>query len=180
MNPVTFNCTVLRDGHQSLAATRMKTEDMLPIAPILDSMGFSALETWGGATIDAGLRFLKEWPFDRLDALKKAAPKTPHMMLLRAGHQRARQVPQKEKSPHQPGLPGGGVRLFHPQRNHRIQNGKRHRLKKKPRQQQGNRPGKCTHHDKAGTIAPKPQQSTASSSGNKNRESIPAEQYINY
>ena len=83
MNPVTFNCTVLRDGHQSLAATRMKTADMLPIAPILDSMGFSALETWGGATIDAGLRFLKEWPFDRLDALKKAAPKTPHMMLLR-------------------------------------------------------------------------------------------------
>ena len=72
MNPVTFNCTVLRDGHQSLAATRMKTADMLPIAPILDSMGFSALETWGGATIDAGLRFLKEWPFDRLDALKKA------------------------------------------------------------------------------------------------------------
>lgn len=56
---------------------------MLPIAPILDSMGFSAQETWGGATIDAGLRFLKEWPFDRLDALKKAAPKTPHMMLLR-------------------------------------------------------------------------------------------------
>lgn len=59
MNSVTFNCTVLRDGHQSLAATRMKTADMLPIAPILDSMGFSALETWGGATIDAGLRFLK-------------------------------------------------------------------------------------------------------------------------
>lgn len=83
MNPVTINCTVLRDGHQSLAATRMKTEDMLPVAPILDSMGFSALETWGGATIDAGSRFLKEWPFDRLDALKKAAPKTPHMMLLR-------------------------------------------------------------------------------------------------
>lgn len=74
MNPVTFNCTVLRDGHQSLAATRMKTEDMLPIAPILDSMGFSALETWGGATIDAGLRFLKEWPFDRLDALEEGRP----------------------------------------------------------------------------------------------------------
>lgn len=83
MKPVTFNCTVLRDGHQSLAATRMQTKDMLPIAPILDSMGFSALETWGGASIDAGLRFLKEWPFDRLDALKKAAPNTPHMMLLR-------------------------------------------------------------------------------------------------
>lgn len=81
--PVTFNNTVLRDGHQSLAATRMSTEQMLPIAPILDSMGFSALETWGGATIDSGLRFLNEFPFDRLDALKKAAPKTPHMMLLR-------------------------------------------------------------------------------------------------
>ncbi len=81
--PVTFNNTVLRDGHQSLAATRMNTEQMLPIAPILDSMGFSALETWGGATIDSGLRFLGEFPFDRLDALKKAAPKTPHMMLLR-------------------------------------------------------------------------------------------------
>lgn len=83
MKKVTFNCTVLRDGHQSLAATRMPTAPMLPIAPILDSMGFSALETWGGATIDAGLRFLKEFPFDRLDALKKAAPHTKHMMLLR-------------------------------------------------------------------------------------------------
>ncbi|MEG0024377.1 MAG: pyruvate carboxylase subunit B [Akkermansia sp.] len=83
MKPVTFNCTVLRDGHQSLAATRMPTEAMLSIAPILDSMGFSALETWGGATIDSGLRFLKEFPFDRLDTLKKLAPKTPHMMLLR-------------------------------------------------------------------------------------------------
>lgn len=80
---VTFNNTVLRDGHQSLAATRMSTEQMLPIAPLLDEMGFSALETWGGATIDSGLRFLKEFPFDRLDALKKVAPKTPHMMLLR-------------------------------------------------------------------------------------------------
>ncbi len=82
-NPVQFNNTVLRDGHQSLAATRMRTEQMLPAAPILDELGFGALETWGGATIDAGLRFLGEFPFDRLDALKKAAPKTPHMMLLR-------------------------------------------------------------------------------------------------
>lgn len=81
--PVTFNNTVLRDGHQSLAATRMPTEKMLPVASILDTMGFSALETWGGATIDSGLRFLKEFPFARLDALKKAAPRTPHMMLLR-------------------------------------------------------------------------------------------------
>jgi len=81
--PVIFNNTTLRDGHQSLAATRMKTEQMLEVAPILDSMGFGALETWGGATIDAGLRFLHEFPFDRLDALKKACPKTKHMMLLR-------------------------------------------------------------------------------------------------
>ncbi len=83
MKPATFNCTVLRDGHQSLAATRMSTEQMLAIAPILDTMGFSALETWGGASIDAGLRFLGELPFDRLDTLKKLAPNTPHMMLLR-------------------------------------------------------------------------------------------------
>lgn len=81
--PVIFNNTVLRDGHQSLAATRMKTEQMLSSCPILDSMGFGSLETWGGATIDAGLRFLHEFPFDRLDALKKACPKTKHMMLLR-------------------------------------------------------------------------------------------------
>ncbi len=83
MKPVIFNNNVLRDGHQSLAATRMPTSMMLPACPILDSMGFGALETWGGATIDAGLRFLGEFPFDRLDALKKACPKTPHMMLFR-------------------------------------------------------------------------------------------------
>ena len=82
-SPVIFNNTVLRDGHQSLAATRMRTEQMLPILPDLDGMGFGALETWGGATIDAGLRFLGEFPFDRLDALKKGSPRTPHMMLLR-------------------------------------------------------------------------------------------------
>lgn len=82
-NKVVFNNTVLRDGHQSLAATRMKTEQMLPVAAQLDGMGFGALETWGGATIDCCLRFLNENPFDRLRALKKAAPKTPHMMLLR-------------------------------------------------------------------------------------------------
>jgi len=81
--PVVFNNTVLRDGHQSLAATRMTTEMMLPACPILDSIGFGALETWGGATIDSGLRFLGEFPFDRLDALKKACPKTKHMMLFR-------------------------------------------------------------------------------------------------
>jgi pyruvate/oxaloacetate carboxyltransferase len=83
MNKVQFNNNVLRDGHQSLAATRMRTEQMLPICEQLDNWGFGALETWGGATIDSGLRFLDEFPFDRLDALKKACPKTPHMMLLR-------------------------------------------------------------------------------------------------
>jgi oxaloacetate decarboxylase alpha subunit/pyruvate carboxylase subunit B len=83
MKPVTFNNTVLRDGHQSLAATRMTTAQMLPAAPILDEIGFAGLETWGGATIDSCLRFLNENPFDRLRALKKAAPKTPQIMLLR-------------------------------------------------------------------------------------------------
>ena len=82
-NTLTLNNTVLRDGHQSLAATRMSTPQMLPVAPILDTMGFGALETWGGATIDSCLRFLSENPFERLTTLKKLAPKTPHMMLLR-------------------------------------------------------------------------------------------------
>ncbi len=80
--PVIFNNTVLRDGHQSLAATRMTTKQMLPALEVLDGMGFGCLETWGGATIDAGLRFLKEFPFDRLDAIR-AKTKSKHMMLLR-------------------------------------------------------------------------------------------------
>jgi pyruvate/oxaloacetate carboxyltransferase len=80
--PVTFNCTVLRDGHQSLAATRLSTAQILPTLEPLDRAGFGCLETWGGATIDSGLRFLKEFPFDRLDAIR-AKTKTPHMMLLR-------------------------------------------------------------------------------------------------
>ncbi len=83
MSPIIFNNTVLRDGHQSLAATRMTTAQMLPSTASLDAMGFGALETWGGATIDSCLRFLGENPFDRLDQLKAAAPNTPHMMLLR-------------------------------------------------------------------------------------------------
>ncbi len=81
--PVIFNNTVLRDGHQSLAATRMTTEQMLPALPVLDALGFGTLETWGGATIDACLRFLAENPFDRLRKLKARSPKTPHSMLLR-------------------------------------------------------------------------------------------------
>ncbi len=83
MKAVAFNNTVLRDGHQSLAATRAMTSQMLPALAQLDSLGFGALESWGGATIDSGLRFLNEFPFERLDALKAGAPKTPHMMLLR-------------------------------------------------------------------------------------------------
>jgi pyruvate carboxylase subunit B len=66
-----------------MAATRMTTPQMLPAAPILDGMGFHGLETWGGATIDSCLRFLNENPFERLRQLKKAAPRTPHLMLLR-------------------------------------------------------------------------------------------------
>ncbi|MDG1856903.1 MAG: pyruvate carboxyltransferase, partial [Verrucomicrobiota bacterium] len=81
--PVIFNNTVLRDGHQSLAATRMRTEQMIPVVEKLDNLQFGALETWGGATIDSCLRFLNENPFDRLDTLKKLSPNTPHMMLLR-------------------------------------------------------------------------------------------------
>lgn len=80
---VQFNNTVLRDGQQSLAATRMSTAQMLPAAPILDAMGFAGLETWGGATIDSCLRYLNENPFERLRTLKKVAPKTPQIMLLR-------------------------------------------------------------------------------------------------
>lgn len=83
VNKVRFNNTVLRDGHQSMAATRMTTPQMLPAAPILDEMEFAGLETWGGATIDSCLRYLNENPFERLRTLKKVAPKTPQLMLLR-------------------------------------------------------------------------------------------------
>src|SRR6266508_3302187 len=75
--------TVLRDAHQCLVATRMRTEDMLPIAAKLDDIGFWALETWGGATFDATLRFLKESPWERLRQLRAAMPKTRLQMLLR-------------------------------------------------------------------------------------------------
>ena len=80
---VAFTNTVLRDGHQSIAATRMKTEQMLPALEDLDALGFYQLETWGGATIDSCLRYLGENPFERITALKKGAPKTPQGMLLR-------------------------------------------------------------------------------------------------
>src|SRR5438067_9165208 len=75
--------TVLRDAHQCLVATRMRTEDMLPIAAQLDDIGYWALETWGGATFDAALRYLKESPWERLRKLRSAMPKTRFQMLLR-------------------------------------------------------------------------------------------------
>ena len=75
---------VLRDAHQSLLATRMRIDDMLPIAEKLDSMGFWSLETWGGATFDSCIRYLGEDPWQRLRTLKRAIPNTRHQMLFRA------------------------------------------------------------------------------------------------
>ena len=75
--------TILRDAHQSQAATRMRLEDMLPACEILDSMGFYSLECWGGATFDSCLRFLNEDPWERLRILRKALPNTKLQMLLR-------------------------------------------------------------------------------------------------
>lgn len=74
---------VLRDAHQSLFATRMRLDDMLPIAAKLDEVGFWSLETWGGATFDACIRYLGEDPWERLRALKQAMPKTRMQMLFR-------------------------------------------------------------------------------------------------
>lgn len=74
---------VLRDGHQSLIATRMRTEDMLPICAKLDAIGFWSIEAWGGATFDACVRFLKEDPWERLTKLRKALPNSQINMLLR-------------------------------------------------------------------------------------------------
>jgi len=74
---------VLRDAHQSLFATRMRIDDMLPIAEKLDQIGYWSLESWGGATFDSCIRFLGEDPWDRIREFKKAMPNTPHQMLLR-------------------------------------------------------------------------------------------------
>ena len=81
--PVLITDVALRDGHQSLLATRMRTEDMLPIAQKLDGIGYWSLEVWGGATFDTCLRFLKEDPWERLRALRAAMPNTKLQMLLR-------------------------------------------------------------------------------------------------
>ena len=74
---------VLRDAHQSLLATRMRIDDMLPIAEKLDQVGFWSLESWGGATFDACIRYLGEDPWERIRLLKQAMPNTPQQMLLR-------------------------------------------------------------------------------------------------
>ncbi|HET6498414.1 MAG TPA: acetyl-CoA carboxylase biotin carboxyl carrier protein [Coriobacteriia bacterium] len=83
MQPVSVVDTTLRDAHQSLWATRMEVRDMLPILSKMDSVGYWALEAWGGATFDAALRFLDENPWERLRTIKKHCPRTPLQMLLR-------------------------------------------------------------------------------------------------
>ncbi len=82
-NPLKICDLMLRDGHQSLLATRMRTDDMLPIAPKIDQVGFWAVEMWGGATFDSAMRFLDENPWDRIRRLKAVMPNTPFLMLLR-------------------------------------------------------------------------------------------------
>jgi len=74
---------VLRDAHQSILATRMRIDDMLPIAAKLDQVGYWSLESWGGATFDSCIRYLGEDPWDRIREFKKAMPNTKHQMLLR-------------------------------------------------------------------------------------------------
>lgn len=81
--PLGITDVVLRDAHQSLFATRLRLDDMLPIAEKLDQINFWSLESWGGATFDSCIRFLGEDPWERLRELKKAMPNTPQQMLLR-------------------------------------------------------------------------------------------------
>ncbi|WP_419603734.1 sodium-extruding oxaloacetate decarboxylase subunit alpha [Thiolapillus sp.] len=83
MSKIQITDVILRDAHQSLIATRMRTEDMLPICDKLDKVGYWSLECWGGATYDACLRFLKEDPWERLRKLREALPNTRLQMLLR-------------------------------------------------------------------------------------------------
>jgi pyruvate carboxylase subunit B len=83
-NPVKIEDLTLRDGHQSLFATRGRTEDMIPVAEMMDDVGFWAVETWGGATFDTMHRFLNEDPWERIRTLKRYMKKTPFSMLLRA------------------------------------------------------------------------------------------------
>ena len=83
MSKLYITDTILRDAHQSQAATRMKTEDMIPACKMLDEIGYWSLECWGGATFDACMRFLNEDPWERLRTLKKNMPKTKLQMLFR-------------------------------------------------------------------------------------------------
>ncbi len=83
MGKVGITETVCRDAHQSLIATRMTTEEMLPALPLMDKAGYHALEVWGGATFDACLRFLNEDPWDRLRKIRAAAPNSKLQMLFR-------------------------------------------------------------------------------------------------
>ena len=82
-NKLMITDTILRDAHQSQAATRMRTDEMLPACEYLDKAGYYSLECWGGATFDACLRFLNEDPWERLRKLRKALPNTKLQMLLR-------------------------------------------------------------------------------------------------
>ena len=82
-SPVSITELVLRDGHQSLLATRMRLDDMLPIADKLDKIGYWSMESWGGATFDSCIRFLGEDPWDRIREISAAMPNTPQQMLLR-------------------------------------------------------------------------------------------------
>ena len=81
--PLKITDTTFRDGHQSTLATRMRTDDMIPVAKELDDIGFHSVEVWGGATFDVTHRFLGEDPWERVRTLKKLMPKTPFQMLLR-------------------------------------------------------------------------------------------------
>ena len=82
-NPIKITDTTLRDAHQSLIATRLRTADMEPIAAEMDSVGFHSMEVWGGATFDSAIRHLAEDPWERLRVFKRLLPNTPLMMLLR-------------------------------------------------------------------------------------------------
>ena len=75
--PLKFNSVEFRDGQQSLFATRMTTEDMLPILPLMDEIGYDSMEMWGGATFDVAVRFLKEDPWERVRTFKRHMKRLP-------------------------------------------------------------------------------------------------------
>ena len=90
--PLGITEVVLRDGHQSLLATRLRLEDMLPIASTLDEVGYWSIESWGGATFDSCIRYLGEDPWERLRALKKAMPKTKPQKAVASSARRPRSI----------------------------------------------------------------------------------------